>query len=116
MSDNQVTVRAMHVTAWQGPIPPADMAERYEKIHPGAFRRMLKLAEDESAHRRIVEKTAQGEYHKSVRVGMTCAFVLTIMAFICATVCACLGHTTAAVAFVGATVVNLAATFIGRKQ
>ena len=116
MSERQVTVRSMHVTAWQGPIPPADMAEHYEKIHPGAFDRMLKLAEDESAHRRAIESKDHEDYAKSVSRGMNYACFLTFCAFVCGTVCACTGNTTAAVTLFGATLVNLATVFIGRRK
>lgn len=116
MAESAVSIRSMSVTAWQGPVPPPAAAEAYERIHPGAFDRMLTMAEEESKYRRGRETAELSEHAASVRTGMRFAFVLTLSAFICATVCACVGQTAAAVAFVGATVVNLAAVFIGRSS
>lgn len=116
MAENKVAVQAMHVTAWDGPVPPPAAAESYERIAPGAFNRLLSLAESEAKTRREIEKTDHAEYNRSVARGQAYAFVLTLAAFVCGTICACFGQTAAAVAFVGATVVNLAAVFIGRRR
>lgn len=37
---------------FSGPIPPPQVLEQYNKIVPNAAERILKMAEDESAHRR----------------------------------------------------------------
>ena len=116
MAEGKLSVRSMHVTTWDGPVPPPAAAEAYERIHPGAFDRLLTLAESEAKTRREQEAADHAEYHRSVSRGQAYAFVLTLVAFICGTICAFLGQTTAAVAFVGATVVNLAAVFIGRSS
>lgn len=116
MPDGKVSVRAMHVTSWDGPVPPPAAAEVYERISPGAFNRLLALAESEAQTRREMEKSDHAEYNRSVSRGQVYAFVLTLAAFACGTVCAAFGQTAAAVAFVGATVVNLAAVFIGRRR
>lgn len=75
-----VTIHAMQLTAWNGALPPLEMAKAYEEICKRAFERIL------------------------------------VAAFAGAIACAALGCEKAAMVFVGATVVNLAATFIGRKS
>jgi uncharacterized membrane protein len=36
---------AAQVQLWQGQFPPPDALERYEKLLPGAFNRMMVMAE-----------------------------------------------------------------------
>lgn len=45
---------------YQGPIPPPDILRGFNDLVPGAAERLIKLAEDESMHRRDLEaKTLQ---------------------------------------------------------
>lgn len=112
----EVTIRAMQMTAWNGALPPPDMAKAYEELSPGAFSRLLSMAEEEAKSRRALTEKSQDAYVKSVHRGLSFAFILTMSAFVGAVACAALHCEKAAIAFVGATVVNLAATFIGRKS
>ena len=113
---HEVTIHAMQMTAWNGALPPPDMARAYEELHKGALERLLSIAEEEARCRRVLTERDHDAYNRSVNKGMNCAFVLTLCAFIGGVVCACIGQTAAAIAFVGATIVNLATVFIGRKQ
>ncbi len=38
-----------------GPIPPPEILRKYDEIHPGLAERIIKMAEEEAAHRRIME-------------------------------------------------------------
>ena len=111
-----VTIHAMQLTAWNGALPPPEMAKAYEEICKGAFERILVMAEQEAVARRRMTEADHEEYNRSVKSGMRLAFVLTLAAFAGAIACAAMGCEKAAMVFVGATVVNLAATFIGRKS
>lgn len=42
--------------AYEGPVPPPDILERFDQLVPGTARRMFDLAEQESAHRRKMEE------------------------------------------------------------
>ena len=111
-----VTIHAMQLTAWNGALPPPEMAKAYEEICKGAFERILVMAEQEAVARRRMTEADHEEYNRSVKRGMRLAFVLTLAAFAGAIACAAMGCEKTAMVFVGATVVNLAATFIGRKS
>jgi uncharacterized membrane protein len=41
---------------YNGPIPLASEFEKYEKVLPGSADRILKMAENQSGHRRFIEK------------------------------------------------------------
>lgn len=47
-SENKVTVQGLF---YQGPIPPPEVLEKYEKISPGFADRIVKMAEIEQEHR-----------------------------------------------------------------
>jgi len=46
----------VHVEAFQGPLPPPETLEKYNRICPGAAERIIQMAEQQSAHRRAQEK------------------------------------------------------------
>lgn len=43
---------------YQGPIPPPEVLHKFDQLVPGTAERLIKLAEDESNHRRQMEKQA----------------------------------------------------------
>lgn len=47
--------QAMHVVQHQGPLPAPDDLDRYNTLLPGAAERIIRMAEEESAHRRAIE-------------------------------------------------------------
>lgn len=46
------------VSAFSGPIPPADVLARYEAVCPGAADRIIGMAERQSRHRQEMERAA----------------------------------------------------------
>jgi uncharacterized membrane protein len=56
-----------------GPVPHPDVLRGYNELVPGAAERLIKLAEDEAAHRRHLEKQAMdsniGAQQNQLRVG-----------------------------------------------
>jgi len=45
-----------HNHAWNAPVPPPEAAERFEKICPGSFERMLRMAEKEQDNQIDINK------------------------------------------------------------
>jgi uncharacterized membrane protein len=41
---------------FSGPLPPPALLEHYNKVHPGAADRIIRMAEEQGAHRREMEK------------------------------------------------------------
>lgn len=87
-SGKDVTIHAMQLTAWNGALPPPEMAKAYEEICKGAFERILTMAEQEAVARRRMTEVDHEEYNRSVKRGMRLAFVLTLAAFAGAIACA----------------------------
>lgn len=66
---------------YSGPIPPPEMLEKYNQIIPGAAERILKMAEDQSAHRQYLEKKVIGSDIINSRLGIGCALIVSIATF-----------------------------------
>ena len=57
-SDNGRTLVGVETSlSWSGPLPPPKVLEAYDRLVPGAAERIMKMAEQQSEHRRGLEKT-----------------------------------------------------------
>jgi len=45
---SDVVIHAMQMTAWNGALPPPEMAKAYEELNKGTFERLLSQAEKEA--------------------------------------------------------------------
>jgi uncharacterized membrane protein len=78
--------------SWQGQFPPPEAIERYDKVHPGAFDRILTMAEKiESAQ---IEQSAQAlrYQHQDTSRAQWLGFSLAAIAVICAAVLGAIGQ------------------------
>lgn len=80
-------------------MPPPALLRHYEEICPGAADRMLRMAEQESEHRRKTEATiisAQIEHYNKqfseARCGQICALIITLVALAGGVYTALQGH------------------------
>ncbi|MGI6241890.1 MAG: DUF2335 domain-containing protein [Candidatus Omnitrophota bacterium] len=64
--------------SYVGPIPPPDMLAQYNGVVPGAAERILKMAEEQSAHRQYLEKTVVNSDIVQSRLGVICAFIVSL--------------------------------------
>ena len=65
---------------FSGPLPPPEELAKYEQILPGSANRIISMAEQQSAHRQSLEKTAINANAMTQRWGLICAFVLSMTA------------------------------------
>ncbi len=115
-------IAQQHTTS--GPLPHPDILQKYELAMPGLADRIVKMAENESEHRRKVEAemiAIQGReqiaYRRSEILGQIFGLAIGITAIVCATFAAIHGAQIAA-AFIGTTgVTGLVTAFIvGRNM
>jgi hypothetical protein len=59
---------------YKGPLPPPSMLQGYENVLPGCADRIVTLMEQQSAHRRELEKRAIGAGIHSKYIGQISAF------------------------------------------
>ena len=88
------------------------MLEHYDKIVPGAAERILKMAEQQSAHRRSLEQKALSSDSRNSTLGIISALVITLGILILSAYAVYLGQpwTAAIISAVG--VSSLVGTFI----
>jgi uncharacterized membrane protein len=63
---------------YSGPIPPPSMLEKYNQVIPGSAERILKMAEEQAEHRRVLEKTAIRSDVRNSTLGIICALVISL--------------------------------------
>ena len=69
-----------------GPLPPPDELEKYERVSPGAAKRIFAMAERESSHRRELEKSLVDNEYKQASKGQNCAATLGALAIVSGTI------------------------------
>lgn len=98
--------------SWQGPYPPPDAAERFEVLHPGAFARILTMAETEQTARIASVNAAQGYMRNDVARGHWLGFSVSISALVAAVACAVLGYPWVGACCVGVPVLAVAQALV----
>jgi len=69
-----------------GPLPPSSEFEQYERTLPGGADRILRMAEEQSAHRREIEKSDSESARKLNDRGQWIGAGLLVFIVLCATV------------------------------
>lgn len=114
-------------THWHGPIPDPESLAALKKLIPDAPERLLAMAEDEARVRRelmqrdhesasLAKELDVKSYHLGVSRGQWMAFLLLVLVITSSVVCSLNGDTKTAIAIASVGIVNIASTFIGRKQ
>jgi len=78
-SDKQI-VKAERQSIYSGPLPLPNHLEQYEKICPGAAERIIKMAEDQSLHRRTLESIVIKSNARNSFFGILSGFFIGIAA------------------------------------
>jgi uncharacterized membrane protein len=67
---------------FSGPLPPPEALERYGRIIPNGAERIMVMAEEQSKHRRELEKKVMNTDSRNSFCGMVFAFILGMTAII----------------------------------
>ncbi|RME12421.1 MAG: DUF2335 domain-containing protein, partial [Bacteroidetes bacterium] len=110
-------VQAVSVsTTFSGPIPPPDIFKEYNEILPGSAERILAMAEQQSSHRREMEKKVISSQMRQTTRGQWLGFVLAVICIGGGLFLAYIDKTTVASILLGATIISLVSVFvIGKK-
>lgn len=100
------------VQLWQGQYPPPEAVEHYEKILPGAFDRMIRMAEQLQAAQIEETKRAQELTQADTKRGHWLGFCATIAAIAGAVSCTLFGWPWVGVAFVSVPVMAVAKALV----
>ena len=63
---------------FSGPIPSPSILEGYERLVKGSAERIIRMAEEQSAHRRHIEKKVVGSEVLNSRLGIVSAFIIAM--------------------------------------
>lgn len=102
---------------FSGPIPHPMLLQQYDQVIPGAAERILKMAENQSAHRMDLEKIViRSDVTKSER-GQVFGLGVAILGIIASIILGLAGHEIAAGIIGGSDLVSLASVFVfGRRR
>jgi uncharacterized membrane protein len=104
--------QAIQQQLWQGPYPPPEAVERYDKVHPGAFARILTMAENMQAAQVEQSKIALTNAHSDTRRAHWLGFSVGALALIGAVVIGLWGNAWLAAAFLAVPVMGLAKALV----
>ena len=88
-NSNQVIAQHTRQVTFSGPIPPPEILAKYEELKPGFAERIIKMAEEQGKHRRLLETDGlqgQIQHTKSrdleAKFGQWFAFILTVLTIV----------------------------------
>ena len=105
-------VAASQSLSYSSPLPPSSEMAGYEKVCPGSADRILKMAEQQAAHRQNIEMIVVKTSSERSLLGVKYALYIAMAACALSCVCFCLGERIAGGAIFGGTLVSLAGVFI----
>ena len=108
---------------WQGPLPPPQTLEQYEKFLPGAAERIMIMAENEAKFRHTQTEQLNNAmvadtlaYRREVLRGQICGLSVALGGSIASVVAAYLGATAIGVTVGGTCLVGLVTAFLGARR
>jgi len=100
------------VTAFQGPLPPPELMEKYNQIVPDAAERIIVLFESQVQHRQSLEKAVIQSDVRDSRLGLYLGFFVSVVAIIGGVICVLSGYTTTGGIIAAIPVPVLASVFV----
>jgi len=104
-----IVQQAMH---WQGPYPPPDAVERYERVLPGTFNRLITMAEQLQAAQIAQSDKVIDLTHAENKRGHWLGASTTVLAMAAALGCVALNQPWIALAFVSVPVMAVAKALV----
>lgn len=107
---------SLNLSAYVGPLPPPDTLAQYDKILPGAAERILRMAEEQSAHRRELETTIVDKNNFYQGLGIMAGLTVSCGVLIVAAYCISKGASLYGLAAVVALIAGLVYSFSHAKS
>jgi uncharacterized membrane protein len=83
---NQVVQAGAAAVQFHGPLPLPQLLEGYEKVVPGSAERIIRMAEEQQAHRHSLEQQALRSESRNSLFGIVCAFLIGMTTVVCGSV------------------------------
>jgi uncharacterized membrane protein len=78
-SNRNVAVQQHSAEFFSGPLPHPDILKKFNEVVPGSAERIIKMAEDQSAHRKELEKKVIASDIYRSKWGQILGFIIAIM-------------------------------------
>ncbi len=108
---NQVQV-SQTAQVFTGPLPPPEQLIKYNEAVPNAAERIIAMAEKQSTHRQQLENTVLQVEAQRSSLGLTAAFVLSVLALSASTFCIYANHDIAGASIFGASLTSIVIAFL----
>src|SRR5438270_668039 len=102
--------------SFSGPLPPPQTLAQYNQAFPGAAERIVKMAEDQSAHRQSLEKAGVHADIGNEKRGQVLAFIIALVLFLGGVTIVWQGKSVAGITLMLAEIATLAGLFIYGKE
>lgn len=110
-SNRSVKVVAERVQ-FQGPLPPPEVLGKYEAIQSGFAERIIRMAENEQAHRHAVEKSVVDSSFSEAHTGQLYGLIIGVVAILAGTFAAVMGAPIPGAIIGGGGVIGLVSVFV----
>ena len=87
-----VVVRQTQTQMFSGPLPPPEALKKFDEVVPGAAERIIKMAEEQSAHRKELEKKVIDSDIARSKWGQVLGFCIAIAGLTASTLIAIYGN------------------------
>lgn len=91
-NQNDLVVRQTQVQFSSGPLPPPEILKRFDEIVPGAAERIIKMAEEQSLHRKDLEKKVIESDIARSKWGQILGFIIAIIGLAVSAIVAVYGN------------------------
>ncbi len=113
----RMIVQQVRAEMFAGPLPRPEDLQKYNDILPGSAERILRMAEEQGAHRRTLESTALRDDIAGARRGSIFAFVITLTMIVAGALLIFEGRQITGTIFGGVGIAGVAGVFIyGSRQ
>lgn len=103
-------------TTFAGPLPPPTLFAEYDRIVPGGAERLLKMAENQSEHRQLLEKSVIKSDIKKSYLGVIFGFLIGMTGLCLSGYVILHGHDLAGSALGGTSLISLVSVFVYGKR
>ena len=89
--ENGVVVHQSMMQSFSGPLPPPEILKKFDEVVPGAAERIIKMAEEQSTHRKDLEKKVIESDIARSKWGQVLGFAIAIAGLAASTLIAIYG-------------------------
>lgn len=103
---------SVHSHKWEAPIPPPEVLARFNDVVENGAERIMTAWEEETDHRRVMERTEMRRFYNDARLGKILAFLFVALALGISGYAASVGAEWFATILAGGTIAAVVGAFV----